>query len=155
MREVRFRPATGALLGLGALLLSGCSLLGSEPAGPAPSPSATVPASAGPTGVNPGGDDEPYGQSCTGDGEFLVDSSVVRGIDGAPAVDGKHLQVTLGYASADGPSARLYLSTAGTMVEPEQFDGGVGESVDYEGWTLTLTSICANEVRFDVDTAAE
>lgn len=151
MREVKLGPARGALLGIGALLLSGCSLLGVGPDRPTPPPGTIPPTSERPTGVDPGGDDEPFGQACTGDGEFLVDSSVVRDIEGAPEAAGGQLQVSLGYASVNGPAARLYLSTAGAMTEPEQFDGGVGDSARFDGWTLTVTSICAGEVRFDVE----
>lgn len=49
---------------------------------------------------------------------------------------------------------RLYVSTVGGAAAPVQWEGEVGDALEHEDWQLTITSICANEVRFDV-TAGE
>lgn len=109
---------------------------------------------AGPTGVHVDGDDtdHDYGESCTHVGAGVADSSVVRDVDGAPEIAGRGLQASLGFTEPGGPSARLVLTTQGSEDGPTEADLTVGESVEHDGWTATVTSICADEVRFDVTT---
>ncbi|MFC7464436.1 hypothetical protein [Brachybacterium sp. GCM10030252] len=148
------RVLTSAVVMITASLLSGCSLLEHDSpveSSPAPTPNE----GSGPTGVHVEGDDEEFGDACTTEGDYTVDSSVERSFEEIPEVDGAELRVALGYAASDGPSARLYLSATGpSSAAPEQFDGSVGDAHAIEDWTVTITSICADEVRFDVATEA-
>lgn len=150
----------GQMLLLGSALVSlpACSLLDREIGGDGqntpeePSePPTTRPGSDSRTDGAEGGGD--FGATCTTTGAHAVSSSAQRSLEGAPEVDGKKLTVALGSISSQGPSMRLYLSTVGGTEEPVQFDGAVGDSLNYEGWELTITAICSDEVRFDVDVA--
>lgn len=140
-------PRPMALLAA-VVLLGGCSLPGttsSEETTPAPTP-----AEASATGAHVEGDDGEYGAACTGDGDHTIDSSAEYSVDDLPGGDGEELTVALGFTAPDGPRVRLYVSTLDSGEQPVQWEGQVGDVLEHEGRQLTVTSICANEVRFDV-----
>lgn len=146
------RHGTGAALRLvtllaGVALVSGCSLIG--PDAPEQATPDTPPSDRA-TGVHVDGDDGEYGSACTQEGAHVVDSSVEYSVDEVPRADGEVLKVALRYTAPDGPRVGLSTSLLGGTETPEPWEGEVGDTLEYEGWDLTVTSICANEVRFDV-----
>jgi len=98
-------------------------------------------------------DDEAYGEACTGEGTYSVNSSAERTLDDAPSPDGAQIDVALGYTAKDGPRAGLHFSTSGEPGSHGNLDGEVGESGRYDAWNVTIRSICDGEVGFDVDEA--
>ena len=149
-RNVRARRGALLLLTLG--LLASCGPLGpgapSEPSAEGP----TLPAT--PTGIRGQDvDDEAYGEACTGEGTYSVNSSAERTLDDAPSPDGAQIDVALGYTAKDGPRAGLHFSTSGEPGSHGNLDGEVGESGRYDAWNVTIRSICDGEVGFDVDEA--
>lgn len=96
----------------------------------------------------PSGD---YTASCTGEGEHGVDGPIEQVLDDVPEVDGHVPQVALGYTSDEGPVARIYVSSSGLLDTAVQIDGPVGHVAEAGPWTVTFTSICSQEVRFDVE----
>lgn len=147
------RRGAGAALRLvtllaGVALVSGCSLIG--PGVPEQTTPAT-PQSDRATGVHVDGGDGEYGSACTQEGAHVIDSSVEYSVDDVPRPDGEVLKVAMRYTAPDGPRAGLSVSLFGGTEAPEPWEGEVGATLEYEGWDLTVTSICAHEVRFDVD----
>src|SRR5699024_9022937 len=64
--------------------------------------------------------------SCTGQGQHVLDSPHEQQIDNAPETDQGTLTVTLGQISSNGPTASLELSSTGADESQAEFEGEVG-----------------------------
>ena len=136
---------TAALLLLGGT--AGCGLLPLGEDEPAPT--------AGPTN-GPTGDPEDFVDTCTRDGRLSTHGST-QGIDTETENSrGERLRyavVTVRPEGADGePSAVLGVQVAEKSEDLDEL--GIGDTAEFDEWTLTIRSICADSVGFDADVDA-
>lgn len=143
----RRRRIGAALLSALALPLAACSLLSpglEEPTNGEPSAGATN----GPTG-----DPADFTATCTGEGRLQTSGST-QGIDDETRnAQGEHFRyAVVMILSEDGgePSAQLRLQLPGG--ESEDLPGlRAGGNAEFDDWTLTIRSICADSVGFDAE----
>ena len=152
----RRRRTGAALLCALALPLAACSLLPSgleEPTddGPSAGSSETEP-SAGATN-GPTGDPADFAATCTGEGRLQTSGST-QGIDdetrNAQGESFRYAVVMILPEDGGEPSAQLRLQLPGG--ESEDLPGlRAGGTAEFDDWTLTIRSICADSVGFDAE----
>ncbi|PMC76821.1 hypothetical protein [Brachybacterium sp. UMB0905] len=137
---------TAALLLLGGT--AGCGLLPLGEDEPAPT--------AGPTN-GPTGDPEDFVDTCTRDGRLSTRGSTQGRDTETKNSRGEHLfygAVMIRAEGADGEPAAVLRVQADTGDAEDLDELGIGDTAEFDEWTLTIRSICADSVGFDADVDA-
>ncbi len=152
----RRRRLAAALLSALILPLAACSLLSldlGEPTDGEPSAATTQgDPSAGATD-GPTGDEADFAATCTGEGRLQTSGST-QGTDhetqNAQGESFRYAVVMILPEDGGEPSAELRLQLPGG--DSEDLPGlHLGESAEFDDWTLTIRSICADGVGFDAE----
>lgn len=146
-RAAWHRRSGAAVVGALVLPLAACSLL---PLGPG-EPTDGEPSSGMTNG--PDGDPADYLATCTGEGRLQTSGST-QGVDhetqNAQGESFRYAVVMIRPEDGGEPSAELRLQLPGGDVE--DLPGlHVGETAEFDDWTLTIRSICADGVGFDAE----
>ena len=147
----RVRHAAAALLAALVLPLAACSVFplgqGEEPT----TPPERTPSAA--TTDGPAGDPDDYAATCTGEGRLQTHGSTQGTDHESQNAQGESFRYAVVMIQADDggePSAELRLQLPGAG--SEDLPGlRVGDTAEFDDWTLTIRSICADEVGFDAE----
>lgn len=149
LRTVLARAATRASLLALTLPLASCSLVpGLVKPSPSADPDRTDPAvTNGPTG-----DPEDFSQTCTHEGRLRTNGSTLGSDPTMTHAQDEPLRFALVALEADdegSPSAHLRVQAGD---ESRDLPGlHVGDTAEFEDWSLTVRSICADSVGFDAE----